>query len=72
MGLDGSNPRYKRMREGEVMKGKDLNRKRKPYGTHYWRYMSYVLKQIGIELVVVHIDFMTGKVLYSNQKKVKR
>lgn len=72
MGLDGSNSRYKRMREGEVMKGKDLNRKRKPYRTHYWRYMSYVLKQIGIELVVVHIDFMTGKVLYSNQKKVKQ
>lgn len=51
------------------MKGKDLNRNRKPYRTHYWRYMSYILGQIGIELVVVKIDFMTGKILYTNQKR---
>lgn len=57
--------------EGEVMKAKDLNRKRKPYRTRYWRYMDYILKHDGVNRYVVKIDFMTGKVLYSNQKKVK-
>ena len=50
------------------MKGKNLNRNRKPFRTHYWRYMSYIYEQMGIELVVVQIDFMTGKILYTNKK----
>lgn len=50
------------------MKGRNLNRERKPYRTHYWRYMSYIYEQMGVELVVVQFDFMTGKVLYTNQK----
>lgn len=50
------------------MKGKNLNRKRKPYRSRYWRYMSYIYAQMDIELVVVQMDFMTGKVLYSNRK----
>lgn len=53
------------------MEAKDLSRKRKPYRTRYWRYMDYILKHNGINRYVVKIDFMTGKVLYSNQKKVK-
>ena len=53
------------------MKGTNLNRKRKPFRTHYWRYMSYIYAQMGIELVVVKIDFMTGKILYTNKKEWK-
>lgn len=53
------------------MKRTDLNRKCKSYRTRYWRYMDYILKHNGINRYIVKIDFMTGKVLYSNQKKVK-
>ena len=53
------------------MEAKDLTRKRKPYRTRYWRYMDYILKYDGVNRYVVKIDFMTGKVLCLNQKKVK-